>query len=122
MNRSKTDKALLFYEAWRLYSGCSIMPVAEYEFAQNVEYRDAHGKIRRRKYRFDYVFVNERVAVEVDGGQFAYGGGRHATDTDREKQNCAAMLSYSVFHFSPKMLTNDPLHCVEQVRMAILGV
>ena len=119
--RSSSDKAALFCDAWRLYSGCDIMPVAEYEFARGVEYRNARGRVATRRYRFDYVFVDERVAVEVDGGQFAFGGGRHATDSDREKQNCAAMLSYSVFHFSPKMLTSDPLHCIEQVRMALVG-
>lgn len=122
MARSKSDKAQLFYDAWRLMYPSAPVPVAEYEFAKNVEYIDARGKTRRRKYRFDYVFVEERVAVEVDGGQFAYGGGRHATDEDREKQNVAAMLSYSVFHFSPKMLTNDPAHCVEQVKIAVMGV
>ena len=121
MARSNTDKAQMFYDAWRLYSGCSIMPVAEYEFARAVEYRNARGQIASRRYRFDYVFVEERVAVEIDGGQYAQGGGRHATDTDREKQNCAAMLSYSVFHFSPTMLKNDPMHCIEQVRMAVIG-
>lgn len=121
MQRSKEDKAEMFYNAWRLYSGCDIMPVPEYKFASAVGYIDISGKPRRRNYRFDYVFVEERVAVEVDGGQFAPGGGRHATDKDREKQNCAAMLSYSVFHFSPKMLANDPMHCIEQVRMAVIG-
>lgn len=119
--RSKEDKAAMFYDAWRLLCSDGPEPVAEYKFAQSVIYRDVRGKERRRGYLFDYCFVDERVAVEVDGGQYAAMGGRHATDTDREKQNCAAMLGYVVFHFSPKMLTNDPAHCVEQVRMSVMG-
>jgi hypothetical protein len=119
--RQKEDKAILFWEAWRLYADCPVMPTPEHKFARSIEYRNAAGRLAKRNYQADYCFVDARVLVEVDGGQYAPGGGRHATDKDREKQNCAALLGYVVFHFSPAMLKRDPLHCVEQVRMAVMG-
>jgi hypothetical protein len=61
------------------------------------EYRFAPG----RGYRFDFAWIEQRVACEVDGGQWAAGGGRHATDADRDKLNLAAVLGWRVLRFSP---------------------
>lgn len=119
--RQKKDKAELFEYYWRLLSPGLAQPTPEYKFATAIKYTDARGKERQRQYKFDYCFVNERIAVEVDGGQYAPGGGRHMTDRDREKQNCAALLGWVIFHFSPTMLKNNPVHCIEQVTMAMRG-
>lgn len=71
------------------------------------------------RHRFDFAIPNAMVAVEVDGGQYAYRGGRHATDEDRWKLNRAAELGWRVFRFSPQQLNNDPQYCVNQVARAI---
>lgn len=71
-------------------------------------------------YRFDFCFEVEKVAIEVDGGEWAPRGGRHAGQGDKEKMNLAAELGYRVFHFSPNMLKTDPLGCAEQVKRALI--
>lgn len=101
------DKSILFSHAWRLV-GAKEKLVAEYRF---------HPV---RRFRFDFRVEGHMVAIEIDGGSFAYGGGRHAQDGDKEKMNLAAEIGYRVFHFSPAMLKKDPLGCVEQVRRALL--
>lgn len=100
------DKASMFSAAWRL-TGDDRKPVAEYRF---------HPV---RRWRFDWAFPDSKVSVEVDGGRWSPNGGRHAGDSDKEKQNAAAELGWKVFHFSPMMLRMNPLGCAEQVRRSL---
>lgn len=72
-----------------------------------------------RKWRFDWALVGTRVAVEVDGGHWAPGGGKHGTDADRDKLNHAASLGYKVFRFSPQQLKANPMRCVALVEKAL---
>jgi Uncharacterized protein conserved in bacteria len=72
-----------------------------------------------RRWRFDFAWPAQRVAVEIDGGQWASGGGRHATDADREKLNAAAAHGWRVLRFSREMLERDPAACAEHVRRAL---
>lgn len=102
-----TDKAELFAQAWKLLAPHMSAPKREYRF---------HTV---RKWRFDFAFVDSGVAVEVDGGQFAFRGGRHATDADRDKLNTAAAMGWRVFRFSPKQLRVAPIECVELVIIAL---
>lgn len=67
----------------------------------------------------DFVWIDIRVVVEIDGGQHAPGGGRHNTDGDRWKINRLTELGYRVFRYSGEMLKNDPLSCVTQIVSAI---
>lgn len=104
------DKSELFAQAWKLLAPHMGAPEREYRF---------HAV---RKWRFDFAFVDSGVAVEVDGGQFAFRGGRHATDADRDKLNTAAAMGWRVFRFSPRQLKNDPESCVELVASALADV
>lgn len=79
------------------------------------EYHFAPG----RRFRFDFAFVPQRIYVEVDGGQFAYRGGRHSTDADREKLNIAAELGWRGFRYSPQQLIENPQACIDQVCRAL---
>lgn len=72
-----------------------------------------------RRWRFDFAWTDALVACEVDGGQFAHGGGRHATDADRDKLNHAAALGYRVLRFSPQQIARDPAGCVALIRRAL---
>lgn len=72
-----------------------------------------------RRWRFDFCWPDALVACEVDGGQFAHGGGRHATDADRDKLNHAAALGYRVLRFSPQQIAADPAGCVALIRRAL---
>lgn len=72
-----------------------------------------------RKWRFDVAFVAEKLAIEIDGGQWAPMGGRHGADSDKIKLNQAAILGWRVLRFSGSMLKSDPAGCVEAVRAAL---
>ena len=73
------------------------MPATEYMFAKESLGRD---------WRFDYAWIEERVALEVDGGLFVYGGhnrGGFILKT-HDKQNAAATLGWRILHCVPKTL------------------
>ncbi len=100
------DRAELFAFYWRMLAPAGLPAlVAEYNF----------DKCIKRKHRFDFAFIDQKVSVEVDGGQWVAKGGRHNRDSDREKLNLAASLGWRVFRFSVQMLERDPEGCVELV-------
>lgn len=73
------------------------IPATEYMFA-----KEAMG----REWRFDYAWIEERLALEVDGGLFVHGGhnrGGFILKT-HEKQNAAAELGWRILHCVPKTL------------------
>jgi very-short-patch-repair endonuclease len=107
MRRSATDKAQEFLYYWRAcVNGTSPDPVAEYPFT---------GAIGRR-HRFDFAFVSEKVAVEIEGNAWHVpGGGKHMQDADLEKYNLAASMGWRVLRFSPAMLKQDPQKCIDAV-------
>jgi hypothetical protein len=72
-----------------------------------------------RNHRFDYAWPEHLVAVELDGGQWHAGGGRHNTDEDRFKLNSAAALGWRVLRFSGTALNEDPAGCVVLLRRAL---
>ena len=82
-------------------------PVAEYQFAPP------------RRWRFDFAFPAQRLAVEFDGGQWVIAGGRHNRDSDREKLNAAAAMGWRVLRFSNQQWERDPYGCVAQVLRAL---
>ena len=105
----RVDNAPLFAEVWRLHGDPDNMPTPEVVFCPG------------RRWRFDWSWAKDRLAVEVDGGQWLPGGGRHGGDKDREKMNKAAALGWRVMHFSRKQLVDDPLGVVEIVKEALGG-
>lgn len=107
------DKRGEFGYWWRLMSGA---PEGAYPGGWIL----AEG-LKFGRWEFDWAFPDFYVAVEVDGGQHAQGGGRHATDSDRWKLNEAAAAGWLVLRFSPEMLTADPGRCVNQVGRALRG-
>ena len=70
-----------------------------------------------RRWRFDFAYVDRRLAIEIDGGQWKPRGGRHASDGDREKLNAAAVLGWRVLRYSGAMLKN-PEKVMNQVKQA----
>jgi hypothetical protein len=78
-----------------------------------------HRFTLQRRWRFDFAWPTQRVAVEIDGGQWMAKGGRHARDSDREKMNEASLLGWCVLRFSGEMLLNDPVGCIGTVRRAL---
>ena len=103
-----TDSAAAFAFAMRVYAhGAMHGYQTEYRFHPT------------RKWRFDYAWPTERVAVEIDGGQWVANGGRHNRDSDREKLNYAAAQGWRVLRFSTQQVDRDPQGCVELLRRAL---
>ena len=59
-----------------------------------------------RRWRFDFAFVPEKIAVEIEGG--TYTGGRHVTGpgyaADLVKYNIATLAGWRVLRFTPRMV------------------
>ena len=69
---------------------------------------------RPRRYRFDYAFPERKLAMEIEGGTWMRGGGRHSRGAGYEKDvlkyNLAALLGWLVLRattrrFSPAIRT-----------------
>lgn len=86
-----------------------------------------------RKWRFDFCFPNEKLAIEVEGGAFKKRtykskrtgkiittiGGRHNSAkgflNDMEKYNTAAMLGYRLLRFTPQsIMTSKALDIIKE--------
>jgi very-short-patch-repair endonuclease len=98
-----------FRIAWRALTDGAPPPEQEYQFHP------------QRKWRFDFAWPVQLVAVEIDGGQWRPRGGRHNRDSDREKLNAAAVLGWRVLRYSGSML-DDPTSVVNEVLAALSGV
>ena len=105
MSKSKLEGQ--FAIAWRVY-GNGVRPVTEYQFAASIG----------REWCFDFAWPDAKVSAEVDGGQYAFRGGRHATDGDRDKLNHAAAFGWRVLRFSGEML-KDPENVCRMVTWAL---
>ena len=70
---------------------------------------DAHqGQWKVAGKRFDFCWYDERLLVELDGGQWSKGGGRHNSDADRWKTLEAQAQGWRVVHVSYTMLKSEP--------------
>jgi len=72
-----------------------------------------------RRWRFDYAFPEQMVAVEIEGGVWTQG--RHTRGSgfvkDMEKYNAAAELGWLVFRYSPQMVESG--EAVAQIEKVI---
>lgn len=94
------------------------MSAAEDRLAFQLDASGYHGRYEReyrfsqaRKFRFDFAFITEdRLAIEVDGGVWKGGQGRHTSGAgytrDCEKNNLAILEGWRVLHFTPDMVTS----------------
>lgn len=74
----------------------------------------------KRRWRSDFCFREERVLIEVEGGQSTPGGGRHQRsggfELDAEKYNAAAILGWTVLRFTSRMVMDGrALSCIERM-------
>lgn len=87
------------FVALLLQSGLPL-PIPEHPFARDWG----------RRWRFDFAWPDLRLAVEVDGGIWIPGGGRHnrgaGYEADVEKLNVAVILGWRVLRFTPRHLAN----------------
>lgn len=73
-------------------------PVAEYRFHPT------------RRWRFDWAFLDARLAIETEGAAFKAGGGRHTRGAgfraDLEKYAEATILGWRVIRVLPEQIAN----------------
>lgn len=74
----------------------------------SAEYRFAWTDSPPRQWRFDYCWLEQRIALEVEGAVWT--GGRHTRGAgfmkDMEKYNRAAVLGWRVLRTTPDKLTD----------------
>lgn len=72
-----------------------------------------------RRWRFDYAWLDQQVALEVEGGVWV--GGRHTSGAgfvkDMEKYNEAACMGWRIIRCQPKQLCTTAT--VETLRRAL---
>lgn len=72
-----------------------------------------------RKFKFDYAFINDKLAVECEGG--IYTKQAHGSITgilrDMEKYNLAASMGWRVLRFTPKQLLT--FETIELIKTAL---
>jgi very-short-patch-repair endonuclease len=64
-----------------------------------------------RRWRFDYAWVEHKVALEVDGGVWLKSPGRHTRGSgwvkDTEKLNTAASMGWRMMRCTPDQITTQ---------------
>jgi very-short-patch-repair endonuclease len=60
----------------------------------------------KRKWRFDYAWIKDKIAVEVEGGAWIKGRHNRASGFlgDMEKYNEASRLGWMLFRFTPQQI------------------
>jgi very-short-patch-repair endonuclease len=102
----KNDLELSFLNHWKLLAAPLGLPdpVRQHKF---------HPE---RRFRYDFCWVEQKLAVEIDGGSFIRGGhntakGQHA---DNDKHNESVRLGWRVLRFNTQAM-KSPVEVVEYV-------
>lgn len=72
---------------------------------------------KKRKWRFDFAWPKEKVAIEIEGG--IWSGGRHTRgfgfEKDCEKYNEATISGWRVFRITGKTVKNDTSKIIDRI-------
>jgi hypothetical protein len=77
------------------------------------------GQMRVGGRAFDFAWSEARVLVELDGGQWLPGGGRHGGDDDRWKSMRAVAEGWRVIHLSPAQVQDDAARVLQLLKAAL---
>lgn len=94
-----------FIRLWsNRYSDCP--PVRQYRFSPP------------RRWRFDFAWLDSKVAVEIEGGMFKGGGHQRgeAYTKNCEKYNAAVVQGWAVLRYTNLDMRRRPVQVVEEVR------
>lgn len=100
-----------FARNWRCLAGGYPEPVAEYRFDPD------------RRWRFDFAWPEQRLAVELDGGIWMQG--RHTRGrghiNDALKRNAAQLAGWRVLTYCRDDLDSRPIEVVQEVVRGLGG-
>lgn len=71
------------------------------------------------QYRIDIACVKSKLAIEVNGGRWLPGGGKHGTEEDRCKIRRLALARWRVLEYSTEIIANNPLGVIAEIRTAL---
>lgn len=71
------------------------------------------------RFKIDLANADRQLAIEVDGGQFEPGGGKHGSKRDYEKINALTMDGWKVIRFRAIDMREDPLGTIDKIREAL---
>ncbi|HOM27378.1 MAG TPA: hypothetical protein PKV21_07725 [bacterium] len=81
------------------------IPIKEYKFCHN------------RRWRFDYAFVEQKIAIEQEGGVWI--NGRHNRGkgflNDLEKYNTATIMGWRVLRYPPDLLYTQAIEDLKKL-------
>jgi very-short-patch-repair endonuclease len=107
--RQESELEAAFRLAIRAWGDGLPAPIQEYEF--HLE----------RKWRVDFAWPDQKVAVEIEGG--VYSGGRHNSVRgflgDIEKYNALAEDGWRILRFANPHVEEQPFDMIEQIRRTL---
>ena len=71
--------------------------------------------VQGEPWRIDFAWPSRGLAVEVDGGRWMPGGGRHAGDKDYEKRRHISRTGWCLLPFTTAEVNRDPLGVAEEI-------
>jgi very-short-patch-repair endonuclease len=123
----KKDKAHMFHTLWLQLGDPDIEGFPEYPSKE----RNEPPLVNGRKFRADFVFPEQKVIVEVDGGVYGFQffnkktgryekrRGGHSSISgqlkDMERGNLLAARGWRILRFTPKQLHDTPHTCINMV-------
>ena len=109
----KGDQAPVFIAQWERFITAPYM-LLFHPYAAEYHFDPDNPNVRA-----DMFFLLDKLAIEINGGRFAVGGGAHNTDQAFTRDNRYAVLGIRLLRFSPQMVNNDPLGCIRVVLLAL---
>ncbi len=78
-------------------------PVTEHKFAEHITFEGKDGRVRQRQWAFDYAWLEEKVALEIEGGIWTGGGHNRGKGFSKDilKYNTATKLGWRVVRCVP---------------------
>lgn len=104
---SSLERTFMFF--WRALAPDLPEPVAEYRI------------IPDRRWRWDFCWPDQRLAVELQGGIWQYGAHTRPRGVQRdiEKARAATLAGWRVLAFTSDDLDDNPEECIDQVRAVL---